>query len=401
MKITAKAIISLIMISLITVSFTACFDKTDTPDMTDKVSAEDTAPASPSDLPAASVTDKPDQTAEAETKAPEYSRVSWPGAAEISDSLKQEVGNYGSLNIGKNTVSNNNSCYAFSAFESGFYNIEPGNMIEIAIEDKMISNNAVEQSVISFGFPGDSDDGLWHYAGEEVSTTAPVYLEKDEVIYIRFYDLDVENEMKPVDGMRTASIDYLGEITAATFDLGSVCLDDCKMQNGKITIQANTPAEITFSSGQRYKKTVLTGTADSLMPGERTVEVDISRGHGFKTKAAFYRLEDVIEKVEMPASYIPMVSMKIGESEGKAAAYPDYINVTLKDGSLRKAERIRVSDDGDFIFRFNYSGDAYNTLYLVSRADSSGRPVLNVVYYNYNGTQAKETVIAEYDAIRT
>ena len=194
---------------------------------------------------------------------------------------------------------------------------------------------------------------------------------------------------------------YLGEITTATFDLGNICLDDCYIDGNDISLKANTPVEISFSEGQRYKKTFLAGTADAVTSGEHTIEVDITRGHGFKTKATFYRLGEVIEKVELPGSYIPIVSLKLGENEGKVATYPDYINVTLKDGTIKKAERKELTEgEEDSGFEFNYSGDAVNTLYLRVTANSSGRPVLQVVYTDNGSGDAKDVVLAEYDAIR-
>ena len=398
MKRTFVLFVSILLTVCIISGFTACSGK---PEITEESSSVPADTATVND--AATQTDTFTQAEEEVIEeTPKFSRVMWADIDGLSEYLKKEVENYGSLNVGKNTISNNNCCYDFTAPSAGYYTVDPGHKVAVAYADKMISNTVPEGTADCFGVGGGFKDGLWHYVGEEVSDTMPVYLEKGDVIYMRFYDIDVEKEgSNLVDGLGTAVIDFLGEITTATFDLGNICLDDCYIDGNDISLKANTPVEISFSEGQRYKKTFLAGTADAVTSGEHTIEVDITRGHGFKTKATFYRLGEVIEKVELPGSYIPIVSLKLGENEGKVATYPDYINVTLKDGTIKKAERKELTEgEEDSGFEFNYSGDAVNTLYLRVTANSSGRPVLQVVYTDNGSGDAKDVVLAEYDAIR-
>lgn len=401
MKKTAFTAVLLIMIISIIAGFTACSGKTEPAQTEESVTITETLPATGT-VPSPASEEEP-VTDEEIPETPKFSRVMWEDAESLSDYLKKEVENYGSLNVGKNTVSNNGCCYSFTASSAGYYTVDPGYNVMVAFSDKMISNTVPKGKAMFYGLGGAFSDGLWHYVGEEISDTMPLYLEKGDVIYLRFHDIDVEKEGNNlVEGLRTAVIDYLGEITTASFDLGNICLDDCFIDGNIINVKANTPVEIAFSQGQRYKKTYLRCSTDSFTPGEHTLNVELVSGRGFKTKVNFYRLSDVIEKVEVPASYIPMVKMRIGESEGTVGSYPDYINVTLKDGTVRKAQRMQLDEDSEAsYYEFNYSGDANNTLHLLAQANDAGRPVIKVVYYDNSGSDSKPVVLAELDAIRT
>ncbi len=400
MKKTIVKILCLVTALALTAGLTACGKtggeggETSSP-VTDAATATDTAAATASDSAAATASDSEAET-EPLPEVEKFYSVSWESAPGHTDKLIEGARNLGDLSLGKNSVTLNSGCYAFVAEKTGYYNIDTDKMTEAAEAKNMTGNTVKTENTMMMGFPGAFYDGLWYYAGEEMRDTLPLYLERGDLIYARFYDIDYENDALN-DGSGVVTVNYLGEISGANFDLGDICLDDCMIEDDRVALKANKPIDITFTEGQRFKKTYLSGTADSIAPGDHEMNVELTKGRGFRTKVRFYRLEDVIEKVDLPGSYIPMVSLRIGETSGNVAVYPEYINVTFKDGTVRKAGRRIVSEGDNYsVYDFNCKGEAYNTLELDAVANSSGRPVLRVIY-NSNGERA---VLAEYDAIR-
>ena len=308
-------------------------------------------------------------------------KIKWLPENDYSLLTDTEIEYKGELREGANDVTLNDGVYSFKASKTGYYAFS-GDFFGFYYSKSSAGNTVFKEGDLGF-FAG--PDNSMYSDSEEI---VPVYLNKGEKVFYRFYTVPDDRDAKEYtyavrDGK--VKVKYLGEVACASLKDNTFY-----SENGDIYfypddtsyIDLHTPVEYRFTEGGRYKSDYITCELDNINSGEHKIKAELFEDHGFEITIRIVDLEEMIKEVRLPAGFVPKADVYYDCYGFRFCneTYPDSITFILKDGTKKK---IYKSGEDSFHYTLTLGDGSRHIVFVWYTLNDNGTITLDLKTQNY------------------